>query len=92
MKITVVGMGYVGLANAILLSQKHAVSVLEISKQKVDLFNNGIAPIQDSLVSKYLSEKKLKTLILSELSDLVNLSKAKFKNNYVQNWYYSKNS
>jgi len=29
-------------------------------------------------------EKKLKTLILSELSDLVNLSKAKFKNNYVR--------
>ena len=56
MKITVVGMGYVGLANAILLSQKHAVSVLEISKQKVDLFNNGIMPIQDNLINKYISD------------------------------------
>ena len=55
MKITVVGMGYVGLANAILLSQKHAVSVLEISKQKVDLFNNGIMPIQDNLINKLSS-------------------------------------
>ena len=75
MKITVVGMGYVGLANAILLSQKHEVSILEISRQKVDLFNNGIAPIQDSLVSKYLSEKKLKISATTNVFDAYDKAK-----------------
>lgn len=59
MKIAVVGMGYVGLSNALLLSQKHEVSILEISDKKVNLFNAGISPIQDSLVSKYMSKESL---------------------------------
>lgn len=59
MKIAVVGMGYVGLSNALLLSQKHKVSLLEISKKKVELLNNGISPLQDNLIDEYLSKKSL---------------------------------
>ena len=37
MKITVVGIGYVGLANAILLAQNHSVTLIDIISDKVDL-------------------------------------------------------
>jgi len=60
MKIAVVGMGYVGLANAIMLSTKNEVSILEISSEKVDLLNRGISPIKDQLIDKYLKNKKLR--------------------------------
>jgi len=60
MKIAVVGMGYVGLANAIMLSIKNEVSILEISSDKVDLLNRGISPIKDKLIEKYLKNKNLK--------------------------------
>ena len=59
MKITVVGMGYVGLSNAIALAQKNTVSVLEISSEKVNLLNSKRSPIVDSLVSKYLKKKSI---------------------------------
>ena len=59
MKITVVGMGYVGLSNAIALAQKNTVSVLEISSEKVNLLNRKKSPIVDSLVSKYLKKKSI---------------------------------
>jgi UDPglucose 6-dehydrogenase len=60
MKIAVVGMGYVGLANAIMLSIKNEVSILEISSEKVDLLNRGISPIKDKLIEKYLKNKNLR--------------------------------
>ena len=40
MKITVVGAGYVGLSNAILLAQQHDVTLLDISPEKVQLVNS----------------------------------------------------
>ena len=39
MKITVVGMGYVGLSNAIMLSTKYSISVLDVDQGKVELLN-----------------------------------------------------
>ena len=60
MKITVVGMGYVGLSNAVMLSQNNEVSVLEIDANKVTLLNERKSPIQDDLISRYLQEKSLK--------------------------------
>jgi UDPglucose 6-dehydrogenase len=59
MKITVVGMGYVGLSNAIALAQRNTVSILEISSEKVDLLNDRKSPIVDSLASKYLKKKSI---------------------------------
>ncbi|MDC1387570.1 nucleotide sugar dehydrogenase [Gammaproteobacteria bacterium] len=60
MKITVVGMGYVGLSNAVMLSQNNEVSVLEIDANKVALLNKRKSPIKDGLISQYLREKSLK--------------------------------
>tara|TARA_B100000768_G_scaffold113829_1_gene105431 strand:+ start:2267 stop:3427 length:1161 start_codon:yes stop_codon:yes gene_type:complete len=59
MKITIVGMGYVGLSNAVMLAEKNNVTVLETNSQKVSDLNSKISPIKDSLISKYLKEKTL---------------------------------
>ncbi|MGX7092014.1 nucleotide sugar dehydrogenase [Hutsoniella sourekii] len=55
MKITVTGIGYVGLANAILLAQHHQVTAIDVLQDKVDLLNSGIAPIEDREVSEFLA-------------------------------------
>lgn len=57
--ITVVGMGYVGLANAILLAQNDPVKALEIVQEKVDIINSGKSPIVDNEISDYLANKYL---------------------------------
>jgi len=59
MKIAVVGAGYVGLSNAILLSQKHEVIALDINPERVAQLNNRISPIQDNDIADYLSNKNL---------------------------------
>ena len=59
MKITVVGIGYVGLANAILLSQNHSVTLIDIVSDKVALINKRKSPIQDSYITEYLESIKL---------------------------------
>ena len=59
MKIAVVGTGYVGLSNAILLSQKHEVIALDINPEKVTQLNKRISPIQDNDITDYLSNKNL---------------------------------
>lgn len=59
MNITVVGLGYVGLSNAVLLSQNHNVIGLEVVQEKVDLINNKISPIQDNEIEAYLATKTL---------------------------------
>jgi len=60
MKIAVVGIGYVGLSNAILLAQNHEVIALDVSSDRVDKLNNKISPILDNDVEDYLLNKKLK--------------------------------
>lgn len=59
MKIAIAGTGYVGLSNAILLSQNHEVVALDIVSEKVDLINNKKSPIVDAEIESYLAEKKL---------------------------------
>lgn len=57
MKITVVGIGYVGLANAVMLSLNHEVTILDINESKVEMINNRISPISDSLIELVFKEK-----------------------------------
>lgn len=57
--VTVVGMGYVGLANAVLLAQHNDVRALEIIEEKVDLINQRISPIQDKEVERFFKTKEL---------------------------------
>ncbi|UJF15249.1 nucleotide sugar dehydrogenase [Jeotgalibaca sp. MA1X17-3] len=59
MNITVVGTGYVGLSNAILLSQNHKVMALEIVEEKVSLINKGRSPIADKEIEEYLTAGNL---------------------------------
>lgn len=59
MKIAIAGMGYVGLSNAILLSQHHEVVVLDISESKVIQLNQKISPIKDDGIENFLNTKKL---------------------------------
>ena len=59
MKITVVGTGYVGLSNAILLAQKNEVIALDIIQEKVTLINNKKSPIVDAEIEEYLATKEL---------------------------------
>ena len=60
MKIAVVGLGYVGVANAILLAQNHETVAVDIMQEKVDMINSGKPTIMDSDAEKYLAEKNLK--------------------------------
>jgi len=59
MNITVAGMGYVGLANAVLLSQHYAVTAYDISAEKLKMLNNRISPIRDAEIEDFLQNKKL---------------------------------
>ncbi|MCF7203575.1 nucleotide sugar dehydrogenase [Pseudomonas oligotrophica] len=59
MNITVVGTGYVGLSNAVLLSQHNHVVALDIVKERVDLINDRVSPIEDTEISEYLKNKPL---------------------------------
>ena len=60
MKIAVAGMGYVGLANAVLLSQRHEVQVVDVLPEKVQLLNQKLSPIADKEIEWFLAEKSLK--------------------------------
>jgi len=59
MKITVVGTGYVGLSNAVLLSQNNEVIALDVVKEKVDLINKRVSPIGDNEIEDFFANKKL---------------------------------
>ncbi len=59
MNIVVAGTGYVGLSNAILLSQNHHVTCVDIIPEKVEMINNRKSPIVDEYIEKYLAEKEL---------------------------------
>ena len=59
MKIAVVGIGYVGLSNAVLLSQNHEVIALDVSSARVTQLNNKISPILDDEVQDFLENKQL---------------------------------
>ena len=67
MKIVVVGLGYVGLSNAVLLAQHNEVIGVDISQERVDALNARRSPIIDAELSEYLAEKELN---LSASTDL----------------------
>lgn len=58
-KIAVIGMGYVGLSNAVLLARKNTVCMLDVLPEKVKLINSGQSPVADPELESCLSGKKL---------------------------------
>lgn len=71
MKIAVVGTGYVGLSNAVLLAQHHEVKAVDIIEDKVNKINQKISPIVDNEIQEYLSTKELNLVATTDLSKAV---------------------
>jgi UDPglucose 6-dehydrogenase len=71
MKIVVVGLGYVGLSNAVLLAQHNEVIGVDISQERVDALNARKSPIIDAELSEYLAEKDLNLSASTDLTALV---------------------
>lgn len=59
MKIVVVGTGYVGLSNAVLLARHHEVVCLDIVESKVNAINDRLSPIRDPELEEYLEKSEL---------------------------------
>jgi UDPglucose 6-dehydrogenase len=59
MKIAVVGTGYVGLSNAVILAQHHEVVAVDIDATKVEQINRRESPIEDVELEQYLAERPL---------------------------------
>ncbi len=59
MNITIAGLGYVGMSNAVLLAQHNSVIAVDVSAERVALVNNKKSPIADTEIEKYLATKDL---------------------------------
>jgi UDPglucose 6-dehydrogenase len=59
MKITVVGTGYVGLSNAMLLAQYNEVIAVDVVVEKIEMLNTKQSPIEDEDIEDFLSHKNL---------------------------------
>lgn len=60
-RITVAGTGYVGLSIAVLLSQHHKVTAVDVVPEKVEMINHRKSPIQDEYIEEYLGRKGVRS-------------------------------
>ena len=58
-KIVVVGLGYVGLSNSILLALNNTVTAIDINIDKVNLISKGLSPLKDKDIENYLKNEPL---------------------------------
>ena len=68
-QVAIAGTGYVGLSLAVLLSQHHDVTAVDIVEAKVEKLKRWESPIQDTYIEKYLTEHKERALSLSATTD-----------------------
>lgn len=69
MKIAVAGLGYVGLSNAVTLSQHHEVVALDVTPERVDMVNQRTSPIVDRELEDYLATRELNLRATSDPAD-----------------------
>jgi len=67
MKIAVVGLGYVGLSNAVLLAQAHSVTAVDVMPARVDMVNNRKSPIVDDELEDFLATRTLDLVATTDL-------------------------
>ncbi|MFD1850950.1 nucleotide sugar dehydrogenase [Oceanobacillus bengalensis] len=72
MKIAVAGTGYVGLSNAVLLSQHNEVVALDIIPEKVEMINQKRSPIVDEMIEDYLRTRDLNLTATTEPKEAYN--------------------
>lgn len=69
MKVTVVGLGYVGLAVAVLVAQRHDVVALDVDERRVEAVNERRSPIVDREIKEYLSDRSLSLRATTDPAD-----------------------
>jgi UDPglucose 6-dehydrogenase len=69
LKIAVVGIGYVGLSNAVILAQNHEVCALDVDQRRVDMLNEGESPVVDRELQDYLRTKPLNLTATTDITD-----------------------
>lgn len=67
MKIAIVGTGYVGLSNAVLLAQHNDVVAVDIIQEKIDMINNKKSPIVDKEIEEFLEFKELSLVATTDV-------------------------
>lgn len=72
MKVSVCGLGYVGLANALLLSQNNDVMAYDIVDEKIELLNKGISPLVDNEIEEFLTDKSLSIEFTTDFNKAIN--------------------
>jgi len=70
-KISIIGMGYVGCGNALMLAKNSQVSIVDIDQQKVDNFNVGRLPISDAYAQKFLDQQELDISSTTDLNESI---------------------
>lgn len=71
MKFAVIGLGYVGLSNALLLAQNHEVIAVDILEEKVRKLQEGISPILDRDVQNFLVRKDLNFHAIMDIDEAI---------------------
>lgn len=71
MKISIFGLGYVGLANALLLSQNISVRAYDIVEEKINMLNNKISPLEDNEIHEFLQNGDLAIEFTKDFNDAV---------------------
>lgn len=74
MNISVFGLGYVGLANALLLSQTEHVKAYDIVKEKVNLLRQGKSPLEDKEIHEFLKRDDLNLEFTNDFEEAVNFA------------------
>jgi len=88
MRIGVVGLGYVGIANYFLLAQKNMAIGYDIDPDKVEKLSKNICPIDDKYVQSFLEEERVNLNFTNDISEVFKFNPAlSCQTDYMQRFY-----